>query len=305
MMNRKFSVVCVALLALILGPTHAGAQATPHDQLVAKHAAAHGVPEAVVRRVIQIESRGNPRAVSAGNYGLMQIRLGTARAMGYRGDARGLLDADINMTYAVRYLAGAYRAARGNQAQAIRNYQRGYYYSAKAQGFSPYTVASATQPAAPDPTLLQQRQDASQRQTIEQQQALERQAAEQERAAQRQAALQARLDQQRTAEAARLAQRQAAQQERIARQQAVEQRRVAQRQAMLQQRIEREKAREQQRVEREQMRAQRQIERQQRHSSVPVPSPAAQRAAAGSSYAWYNPMRYFKHPAHQAHPRVQ
>jgi hypothetical protein len=304
MMNREFSVAGVALLALTLGHTDAGAQATPHDQLVAKHAAAHGVPETLVRRVIQIESRGNPRAVSAGNYGLMQIRLGTARAMGYRGDARGLLDADTNMTYAVRYLAGAYRAARGNQAQAIRHYQRGYYYQAKAQGFSPYTLASTTQQtAAPDPAMLQQEasrhQAAEQKQAIEQQRIAERQAAEQQRAAQRQAALQARVEQQKAAEAARLAQRQAAQQERIARQQAVEQQRIAQRQAMLQQRIEREKAREQQRIEREQARAQRQIERQQRHSSVSAP---VQRATAGSSYAWYNPMRYFKHPSHQANP---
>jgi soluble lytic murein transglycosylase-like protein len=72
------------------------------DSLIAKHAAAHSVPEALVRRVIHRESRGNPRVISKGNYGLMQIRLGTARAMGYRGSAAGLLDADTNMTYAVK-----------------------------------------------------------------------------------------------------------------------------------------------------------------------------------------------------------
>jgi len=64
--------------------------------------------------------------VSAGNYGLMQIRLGTARAMGYGGSAAGLLDAGTNMTYAVRYLAGAYRAAHHNEGAAIALYQRGY-----------------------------------------------------------------------------------------------------------------------------------------------------------------------------------
>jgi soluble lytic murein transglycosylase-like protein len=72
------------------------------------------------------ESGYNPRAVSAGNYGLMQIRLGTARAMGYGGSAAGLLDAGTNMTYAVRYLAGAYRAAGGNEARAVAFYARGY-----------------------------------------------------------------------------------------------------------------------------------------------------------------------------------
>ena len=113
-----------------------------YDGLIARHAAANGLPESLVRRVILRESRYNPRAVSKGNYGMMQIRLGTARAMGYRGDASGLLNADTNMTYAVRYLAGAYRAAGGNPDRAVSNYARGYYYAAKAQGFSPYAQQS-------------------------------------------------------------------------------------------------------------------------------------------------------------------
>jgi hypothetical protein len=109
------------------------ALAGPHDTLVAKHAAAHGVPESLVRRVIHIESRGNARAVSKGNYGLMQIRMGTARAMGYRGTEQGLLDPDINMTYAVKYLAGAYRAAGCSESRAISYYQRGYYGARRAK----------------------------------------------------------------------------------------------------------------------------------------------------------------------------
>ncbi len=96
-----------------------------------------GVPQSLINRVIRRESGGNPRAVSHGNYGLMQIRLATARAMGYAGSAAGLLDPQTNMTYAVRYLAGAYRAAGGNEARAIALYSRGYYYEAKRQGFSP------------------------------------------------------------------------------------------------------------------------------------------------------------------------
>lgn len=100
-------------------------------------AGAYGVPQSLIDRVIKRESGGNPRAVSHGNYGLMQIRLGTARAMGYTGSAAGLLDPQTNMAYAVRYLAGAYRAAGGNESRAIALYSRGYYYQAKAQGFSP------------------------------------------------------------------------------------------------------------------------------------------------------------------------
>ena len=104
------------------------------DALIARHAAANNVPETLVRRVIKRESGGNARAVSKGNFGLMQIRLGTARGMGYRGSAAGLLDADTNMTYAVKYLAGAYHAADGNANRAVHYYAAGYYYAAKRKG---------------------------------------------------------------------------------------------------------------------------------------------------------------------------
>ena len=106
--------------------------------MAATQASAAGLPASLVERVIRRESGGNARAVHGGNYGLMQIRLGTARAMGYTGSAAGLLDPQTNMTYALRYLAGAYRAASGNENRAIALYARGYYHQAKAQGFSPY-----------------------------------------------------------------------------------------------------------------------------------------------------------------------
>ena len=144
-MHRLVSLAVLAAAVAVLASPHAAAA---HDALVAKHASTHGVPESLVRRIIQIESRGNARAVSKGNFGLMQIRLGTAKAMGYSGGAQGLLDADTNMTYAVKYLAGAYRAAGGNEARAISYYQRGYYYQAKAQGFSPYQAAARAPAAA-------------------------------------------------------------------------------------------------------------------------------------------------------------
>lgn len=123
------------------------------DGLIAKHAAVHNVPEALVRRVIKRESGGNPRAVSKGNYGLMQIRLGTARAMGYRGDVAGLLDADTNMTYAVKYLAGAYKVADGNADRAVRYYAAGYYYHAKRKGVPMPAANTASATAAAEAPL--------------------------------------------------------------------------------------------------------------------------------------------------------
>ncbi len=124
------------------GRRRAGAVAA-YSGMAAAQASANGVPLSLIERVIARESGGNARAVSRGNYGLMQIRLSTARAMGYTGSAAGLLDPAVNMTYAVRYLAGAYRAAGGNESRAVALYARGYYAQAKAQGFSPYASAQA------------------------------------------------------------------------------------------------------------------------------------------------------------------
>lgn len=128
---RRQFLVALGLCAQQMLPQ--GALAGSNDVLIAKHAAAYGVPEQLVRRVIRIESGGNPRIVSAGNYGLMQIRLGTARSVGYHGDAEGLLDADTNLTYAVKYLAGAYRAAGCDENRAVSYYQRGYYGSSRRE----------------------------------------------------------------------------------------------------------------------------------------------------------------------------
>ena len=108
-----------------------------YSAMVARHAAANGVPASLVHRVIMRESRYNPRAVSKGNYGMMQIKLGTARAMGYTGTAAGLLDPETNMTYAVKYLAGAYKVAGGSESGAVANYARGYYYRPNAVACRP------------------------------------------------------------------------------------------------------------------------------------------------------------------------
>jgi len=94
--------------------------------MIALLARANGVPPSLVHRVIMRESGYNARAVYSGNYGLMQIRLGTARALGYGGTPEGLLDPETNMAYAVRYLAGAYRAAHGDEDRAIALYASGY-----------------------------------------------------------------------------------------------------------------------------------------------------------------------------------
>ena len=95
---------------------------------------ANNVPEALVHRVIVRESKYHPDLVGrGGTIGLMQIKLATARGLGYTGDAAGLRDPDTNLTWGIKYLAGAYRAANGDHSRAVRYYASGYYYAAKRQ----------------------------------------------------------------------------------------------------------------------------------------------------------------------------
>ena len=84
------------------------------------------MPFSLADAVVRIESRYNPRAANAGNYGLMQIRHQTARGMGYTGGAGGLLDPETNARYAMKYLAMAYRAAGGDTCRTIMKYQSGH-----------------------------------------------------------------------------------------------------------------------------------------------------------------------------------
>jgi soluble lytic murein transglycosylase-like protein len=121
-------------LAALAVPHTAQAQRADYDEMVARHAQANGVPETLVHRVIVRESRYQPHLVGrGGTIGLMQIKLATARGLGYTGTAEGLRDPDTNLTYAVKYLAGAYRAANGDHARAVHYYASGYYYAAKHQ----------------------------------------------------------------------------------------------------------------------------------------------------------------------------
>ena len=134
-MKRLFSLACLAAVAALLFPALAQAQQhREYDELVAAHARANGVPEALVHRVIVRESGYRPGLVGrGGTIGLMQIKLATARGLGYTGDAAGLRDPNTNLTYAVKYLAGAYRAANGDHNRAVHYYAAGYYYVAKRQ----------------------------------------------------------------------------------------------------------------------------------------------------------------------------
>lgn len=143
-MGRRGLLLSVLALAACGGNSKATDQAAPRDlypnetpylrSRINYWSAHYQVPASLVQRVILRESSHRPAARNGPYYGLMQILPQTARTMGYRGPDSGLLDADTNLRYGVKYLRGAYLVADGNHDMAVSWYARGYYYEAKRKG---------------------------------------------------------------------------------------------------------------------------------------------------------------------------
>lgn len=115
----------LAISAATLPPAAQASGRHELQSLVHHHAKANGLPLALAHAVITLESGYRSKIIHKGNYGLMQIRLGTARAMGFRGTPRQLLNVDTNLRYGMRYLGRAWRSSRRNVCGTIKRYQTG------------------------------------------------------------------------------------------------------------------------------------------------------------------------------------
>ncbi len=97
-------------------------RAAQWQTLVTKHAKAHGVPEALVRAVMRVESCFDPRAVSrVGARGLMQLMPETAAQLGVRDS----FDADQNIAGGARYLSLLLGRFKNDTRLAIAAYNAG------------------------------------------------------------------------------------------------------------------------------------------------------------------------------------
>nr|WP_245216224.1 lytic transglycosylase domain-containing protein [Sagittula salina] len=94
----------------------------------------YGLPRGLVHRLAIRESTHNPAARNGPYFGLFQILPATARGMGFNGSNEELLDANVNLKYALKYLKGAYIVSDGDWDDTIMWYARGYYYEAKRKG---------------------------------------------------------------------------------------------------------------------------------------------------------------------------
>ena len=98
-----------------------------YHALIAKYARANGVPIKLAHAVVRVESayRANARG-GAGEIGLMQLKLSTARMMGYGGSAKGLYNPETNIRYGMKYLGEAHRLAGGSTCGTILRYNAGH-----------------------------------------------------------------------------------------------------------------------------------------------------------------------------------
>ena len=97
----------------------------PLVQLTADKAKKHNVPSSLAVAVVTYESNWDAKALSQGNYGLGQIKCGTARGIGFEGKCSSLLTPEINLEYSMRYLRMALDLAGDDQCKALTLYNRG------------------------------------------------------------------------------------------------------------------------------------------------------------------------------------
>lgn len=79
----------------------------------------------IIAGIIANESLGNPNVVNDRFMGLMQIGLSEARAMGYTGNAVGLLNPDTNIYWGTKYLKYCIIKKGGNLLLGISGYNTG------------------------------------------------------------------------------------------------------------------------------------------------------------------------------------
>lgn len=107
-------------------------------------APASAAPGWLVNAIIKVESNGNPNAKGRhGEIGLMQIKLATARSVGYRGTRKALFHAATNVTFGTAYLNLAIKRAGGNLCHAATLYNRGVYAKPRRSAYAAKVMRAA------------------------------------------------------------------------------------------------------------------------------------------------------------------
>jgi soluble lytic murein transglycosylase-like protein len=122
--------------------------------LLASSAAAE-VPESLVAAVIHVESGGRANLVGrAREIGLMQIKLETARGVGYHGSRAALFDPATNIRFGTAYLELAWRRAHGDLCVAASLFNMGVGARPRCTAYGLRVLAALRHLSRPQPGVL-------------------------------------------------------------------------------------------------------------------------------------------------------
>jgi soluble lytic murein transglycosylase-like protein len=108
--------------------------------LLALIAAQEHVPMPLLAGICEAESNFRPGVIhyedgQGDSIGLCQIKLKTARWMGYKGNVKGLLDARTNLKYAAKYLRYQLSRYADNTLRACVAYNNGRYQPGRSKRY--------------------------------------------------------------------------------------------------------------------------------------------------------------------------
>ncbi|KAB2718707.1 lytic transglycosylase domain-containing protein [Brucella intermedia] len=107
--------------------TARNAKGGAYSTIINRYASTYGVPSALAHAVVRHESNFQPNVRGkAGEIGLMQIKLSTARSLGYTGSAKGLYEPSTNIQFGMKYLAMAQKLGGGSTCGTILKYNAGH-----------------------------------------------------------------------------------------------------------------------------------------------------------------------------------
>lgn len=91
------------------------------------------IPSRMLKALCFVESSHNPKAINkidggSASHGLCQLKIKTAKYLGYSGNIRSLYNPYVNSYYAAKYLRYQLDRYNGNWVKAISAYNAGHAY---------------------------------------------------------------------------------------------------------------------------------------------------------------------------------
>src|SRR5579859_1851230 len=99
------------------------------------------LPQGLLNSVCYVETRHNINAIhlndgQGNSIGICQIKLKTAKMLGFKGDEKQLMDPQVNIHYAGKYLSRQIKRYKGSTVKGIISYNQGHAGSLTTTSYS-------------------------------------------------------------------------------------------------------------------------------------------------------------------------